>query len=95
MTGEPEGDERQYRWWQYKPVGARRLSPPPARPLPVLRLADMRPGAFYTGLCLVVAAGVAIGVLAAFWIAAVIVAQHINVLPPAPTSNPFPTFPVP
>ena len=96
MTDEPEGEVREYRWWQYKPLRAARRSPLPTRPTrPLPRLADMRPGDFYAGLFFVVAVAVVIGILTAFWITAVITTQRINVLPPAPTSSPFPTFPVP
>lgn len=55
----------------------------------------MRPGDFFGGLFLVIVFAVVLGVLAAFWITSVVITQRFQVLPPAPSSTPFPTFPIP
>lgn len=98
MTGGAETPEtheqRRFKWWQYKPLGTRDArESQQKRPTP--RLADMRPGDFFGGLFLVVLFAVVIGVLAAFWITAVVITQRYQVLPPAPSSTSLPTFTIP
>lgn len=87
-------EPRPYRWWQYQPLRSRRSREPQQRRA-APRLADMRPGDFFGGLFLVVVFAVVVGVLAAFWITAVVITQRFQVLPPAPTSTSLPTFPIP